>query len=71
MVPMAVYVRPGSGRRAPVSMAANALSRWRVDEDDAPRLATLPAPAWIYLHGQQSPLSSSAIRARRQHVKPK
>ena len=71
MVPMAVYVRPGSGRRAPVSMAANALSRWRVDEDDAPRLATLAAPAWIYLHGQQSPLSSSAIRARRQHVKPK
>jgi nicotinate-nucleotide adenylyltransferase len=71
MVPMAVYVRPGSGRRAPVSLAASALSRWRVDEDDAPRLAALPPPAWVYLHGRQSPLSSSAIRARRQHVKSK
>lgn len=68
MLPMAVYVRPGSSRRAPVSMAASYLSPWRVDEDDAPRLAMLEAPAWIYLHGKQSPLSSSAIRARRQLV---
>ena len=71
MVPMAVYVRPGSGRRAPVSMAASYLARWRLDEDDAPRLASLAPPAWVYLHGRQSTLSSSAIRARRQHVKPK
>ncbi|WP_316357169.1 nicotinate-nucleotide adenylyltransferase [Devosia sp.] len=71
MVPIAVYVRPGSGRRAPVSMAASYLARWRIDEEDAPRLAMLPAPAWVYLHGRQSPLSSSAIRARRQHVKSK
>lgn len=71
MVPMAVYVRPGSSRRAPASMAASYLSRWRVDEDDAPRLALLKPRAWVYLHGRQSPLSSSAIRARRQQVKPK
>lgn len=71
MLPMAVYVRPGSGRRAPVSQAATALSRYRVDEDDATRLALLPPPAWVYLHGRQSPLSSSAIRARRQHANPK
>ena len=71
MVPMAVYVRPGSGRRAPVSMAASYLARWRVDEEDAPRLAALMAPAWVYLHGRQSALSSSAIRASGQHVKPK
>ena len=71
MVPMAVYVRPGSGRRAPVSMAASYLARWRVDEEDAGRLASLAAPAWVYLHGRQSALSSSAIRASGQHVKPK
>lgn len=65
MVPFAVYVRPGSGRRAPVSLAATALARWRIDESDAPRLASLPPPAWVYLHGRQSPLSSSAIRAGR------
>jgi nicotinate-nucleotide adenylyltransferase len=71
MVPLAIYVRPGSSRRAPVSMAATALARWRVDEEDAPILAGLAPPAWVYLHGRQSPLSSSAIRARRQPVKPK
>lgn len=71
MVPMAVYVRPGSSRRAPVSMAASYLARWRIDEEDASRLAMLPPPAWVYLHGRQSSLSSSAIRARRQHVKSK
>ena len=65
MVPFAVYVRPGSGRRAPVSLAATALAHWRIDESDAPRLASLPPPAWVYLHGRQSPLSSSAIRADR------
>ena len=71
MVPMAVYVRPGSSRRAPASMAAGYLSRWRLDEADAPVLATLKPRAWVYLHGRQSQLSSSAIRARRQHVKSK
>jgi len=71
MVPMAIYVRPGSSRRAPVAPAASALSRWRVDEDDALLLATLPPPAWVYLHGRQSVLSSSAIRARRQEDRSK
>lgn len=71
MVPLAVYVRPGSSRRAPASQAASALAPWRIDEDDAGRLALLPPPAWAYLHGRQSPLSSSAIRARRQQVKSK
>jgi nicotinate-nucleotide adenylyltransferase len=71
MIPIAVYVRPGSSRRAPVSMAASYLSRWRIDEEDAPRLAMLKPRAWVYLHGRQSPLSSSAIRARREHVKSK
>ena len=65
-MPMAVYVRPGSTRYAPVSPVAQALSRWRLDEEDAPRLALMQAPAWIYLHGRQSPLSSSALRGRGQ-----
>ena len=71
MVPMAIYVRPGSSRLAPVSMAATYLARWRIDEEDAPRLAMLPPPAWVYLHGRQSSLSSSAIRAGRQAAKAK
>ena len=71
MLPMAVYVRPGSSGRALASRAANALSRWRVDEGDAPRLALMSPPAWVYLHGQQSTLSSSAIRARQRAVAAK
>jgi nicotinate-nucleotide adenylyltransferase len=71
MLPMAVYVRPGSSNSALASLAANALGRWRVDEGDAPRLAQLSPPAWVYLHGQQSTLSSSAIRAKRQQVNAK
>lgn len=71
MVPIAVYVRPGSSRRAPASMAASYLARWRIDEEDAGVLASMKPRAWVYLHGRQSTLSSSAIRARRQHVKAK
>ena len=43
MVPIAVYVRPGSSRRAPASRAATALARYRIDEADAGRLASLRA----------------------------
>jgi nicotinate-nucleotide adenylyltransferase len=62
LMPMAIYVRPGSLRRAPVSKAAVALGRHRVDEADAPILADLPAPAWVYLHGMMSQLSSTVLR---------
>jgi nicotinate-nucleotide adenylyltransferase len=63
LVPMAVYVRPGSSRRAPHSPAATALARYRIDETDARLLPGMDAPAWVYLHGLMSGLSSSAIRA--------
>jgi nicotinate-nucleotide adenylyltransferase len=62
LMPMAIYVRPGSSRRAPISPAAAALAPYRVDESDAPILADLQPPAWVYLHGLMSPMSSSAIR---------
>lgn len=65
LVPMAIYVRPGSSLAASSSRAAQTLARFRVDEGDAPGLALRPAPAWVYLHGLQSGLSSSAIRARK------
>ena len=64
LMPMAIYVRPGSIRRAPTSPAALALSRYRVDESDAAILADLAPPAWVYLHGMMSPLSSSLLRRR-------
>jgi nicotinate-nucleotide adenylyltransferase len=65
MIPIAVYVRPGSELRAPVARAATALARWRLDESDAELLAGRDPPAWVFLHGLMSALSSSGIRARR------
>ncbi len=70
-MPIAVYVRPGSSRLAPASMAAGYLGRWRLDEEQAGQLALRKPRAWVYLHGRQSPLSSSAIRAGKSLAEPK
>ncbi|WP_375599051.1 nicotinate-nucleotide adenylyltransferase [Devosia sp. Naph2] len=64
-VPIAVYVRPGASRRALASRAAATFDYAQIDETDATLLAQCRAPAWIYLQGRQSGLSSSAIRASR------
>lgn len=66
-LPIAVYARPGSSRRALASRAAITLAHAQIDQEDAPILAGLAAPAWVYLHGRQSSLSSSAIRAAGKH----
>ncbi|MEX0860290.1 MAG: nicotinate-nucleotide adenylyltransferase [Cucumibacter sp.] len=63
LVPIAVYVRPGTVRRAPFSPAATALAPWRIEESDAALLASLTPPAWAYLHGIMSDLSSTGLRA--------
>jgi nicotinate-nucleotide adenylyltransferase len=70
-LPIAVYVRPGASRSALASRAAAVLDHAQIEEADAPILARLNAPRWVYLHGRQSPLSSSALRANGQSVKPK
>lgn len=62
-VPIAVYARPGSARRALVSRAATTLDHAQIDESDAAVLALCRPPAWVYLQGRQSVLSSTAIRA--------
>ena len=45
--------------------SAATFARYRLDESDAPLLATRQPPAWVYLHGIMSGLSSSVIRAQR------
>ncbi len=65
LMPLAIYVRPGNTRRAMHSPAAQALARYRFDETDAALLPTETAPAWVYLNGVMSGLSSSAIRAQK------
>jgi nicotinate-nucleotide adenylyltransferase len=61
-VPMAVIDRPGSTLRATASRAARTFSAARRDEREAARLATMPAPAWVLLHGRRSTLSSTMLR---------
>lgn len=61
-VPIAVIDRPGCTFPAMASPAATALARRRVPESEAGALATMRPPAWVFLHGLKSPLSSTRLR---------
>lgn len=63
--PIAVVDRPGSTLSFLSSVVAKTFDYARVDEADAPRLARMKAPAWTFIHGPRSLLSSTAIRAAR------
>ena len=63
-VPMAVIDRPGSTLRAVSSRAARTFAAARRNEREAAHLATMLAPAWVFLHGRRSEASSTALRAR-------
>jgi nicotinate-nucleotide adenylyltransferase len=63
-LPIAVIDRPSDSLRALASPAAQALSRFRRTESLAPRLADFRAPAWMFLRGMKSPLSSTELRRR-------
>ena len=65
LMPMAVVDRMGSSLYAIGSRAPEALKRYRVPEQEAVALADRNPPAWVYLHGLKSPLSSMALRALR------
>ncbi len=64
LVPIAVVDRPGWTLRATRSKSALALQAHRRDESDAPILANFAPPAWIFLHGPRSTLSSTTLRVR-------
>ncbi len=61
--PIAVIDRPGSTLSFLSSKMARTFDYARVDEDDAGTLWKRPAPAWTFIHGPRSALSSTAIRA--------
>ena len=63
--PLAVIDRPGSTLSYMSSLVAKTFDYARTDEEDAPRLARIRAPAWTFIHGPRSSLSSSAIRNRK------
>ncbi len=65
MVPIAVVDRLGPSLYASASPAAHALARARLPESAVKSLPDRKPPAWVYLHGLKSPLSSTALRAAR------
>jgi nicotinate-nucleotide adenylyltransferase len=65
LVPIAVVDRLGPSLYAPAGAAGQALARARLPEIAARTLPERTPPAWIYLHGLKSPLSSTALRAAR------
>jgi nicotinate-nucleotide adenylyltransferase len=60
--PIAVIDRPGATLAFLSSVMAKTFDYARIDEHDAGRLGALPAPAWTFIHGPRSRLSSTAIR---------
>jgi nicotinate-nucleotide adenylyltransferase len=64
MVPVVVVDRPGWRLKALASKAARAFAASRVPEPEARGLALRPAPAWTFLTGPLSHVSSTALRNR-------
>jgi nicotinate-nucleotide adenylyltransferase len=62
LVPMAIIDRPGSTLTALHGRAAESLAPFRLDESDGVLLATMVPPAFLFLHGPRSPMSSTALR---------
>lgn len=62
LVPFAVVDRPGSSLRSLAMPAARWLASQRIDERDAPLIADMSPPRWVFLHGPLSELSSTDIR---------
>ena len=65
LVPIAVVDRVGPSLYATGGAAAQALARYRIPEEAARSLPRRRPPAWVFLHGLKSPLSSTALRAAR------
>lgn len=67
MMPIAVIDRPGSTLSYHSSQASIALTKYRIDEGDAALLSYMKPPAWTFLHGPRSSLSSTQLRVEQKH----
>ncbi len=70
LVPIAVIDRPGATLKATRSHAGQALAPFRKAELSGPRLAQTPPPAFMFLHGPRSTLSSTELREIRRSGEP-
>lgn len=61
-VPIAIIDRPGATMKAASAKAAQFFANARIDEREAPLLALMTPPAFVYLHGRRLAKSSSALR---------
>jgi nicotinate-nucleotide adenylyltransferase len=68
LVPIAVIDRPGFTLTALHGRAAETLAPFRRDKSYAPVLATTPPPAFVFLHGPRSPISSTELRGKPRSV---
>lgn len=66
LVPFVVVDRLGPSLYATASPAGVALAHARIPAHEAATLPDRKPPAWVYLHGLKSALSSTALRALRQ-----
>jgi nicotinate-nucleotide adenylyltransferase len=64
MVPIVVVDRPGWRLKALASKAARAFATARLPESEAADLARRPAPAWAFLTGPLSRVSSTDLRSK-------
>jgi len=68
LVPFVVIDRLGPSLYAAASPAGLAFGYARIPEHDAVTLPGRKPPAWSFLHGLKSPLSSTALRAQRELI---
>ena len=61
-IPIAVVDRPGSTLSYLSSVMAKTFGHARVDEAQSVALPRMRPPAWTFIHGPRSPLSSTALR---------
>ena len=66
LIPIVVVDRPGPSLYASNSTAGQALAQFRIPEAAASSLPGRRPPAWTFLHGLKSSLSSTALRAMRE-----
>ncbi|MCI0468362.1 MAG: nicotinate-nucleotide adenylyltransferase [Beijerinckiaceae bacterium] len=64
LVPIAIIDRPGFTLSALHGRAAQALAPYRRDESRASRLAAMTPPAFVFLHGPRSAISSTELRGK-------
>jgi nicotinate-nucleotide adenylyltransferase len=67
LVPIAVIDRPGATLQATRSRAGQVLAPYRKTEAKGSRLALTPPPAFMFLHGPRSDISSTALRKVHHH----